>query len=122
MAGVSVDGNDPEAMWTAMRAAVDRARAGDGPTLLEAHTFRLSGHYFGDPSPYIPKEEMAEAVANDPIVVVRETVIASGAATAEEIDAIQAQFEAEFEEAVEFAKQSPLPDLSEVTTDIYGVA
>ncbi len=122
MAGVAVDGNNPEEMWTAMRAAVDRARAGQGPTLLEAHTFRLSGHYFGDPSPYIPKEEMAEAMANDPIVVVRDLVIASGAATAEDLDVIQAQFEAEFDEAVEFAKNSPLPDLSEVTTDIYGAA
>ncbi len=122
MVGVSVDGNDPESMFNAMRKAVDRARAGKGPTLLEAKTFRLSGHYFGDPSPYIPKEQMAEAFANDPIVKVREQVINSGIATADELDAIVTQFEKEFEEAVEFAKNSPFPELSEVTTDMYGVA
>jgi len=122
MAGVSVDGNDPEAMYEAIRAAVARARAGDGPTLLEAHTFRLSGHYFGDPSPYIPKEEMAEAMANDPVTLTRAAVLASGAATEAELVAMQAKLDAEFAAAVEFAQNSPTPDLSEVTTDIYGVA
>jgi len=122
MVGISVDGNNPEAIYNAMRDAVERARSGNGPTLLEANTFRLSGHYFGDPSPYIPKEEMAEAVANDPIVKVRELVIASGIATEEDIVAIEEQFAAEFQEAAEFAKNSPVPDLSEVTTDIYGAA
>ncbi len=65
---------------------------------------------------------MAEAVANDPIVKVREQVINSGVATSDELDAIVAQFEKEFDEAVEFAKNSPFPELSEVTTDMYGVA
>ncbi len=120
MVGVSVNGNDPEAMWTAMRDAIDRARAGDGPTLLEANTFRFSGHYFGDPSTYIPKEEMAEALANDPIVKVREQIVAAGIATDEEIDAMKAAFEAEVEEAIQFAKDSPVIDVSEVTTDVYG--
>lgn len=120
MVGVSVNGNDPEEMWTAMRDAIDRARAGDGPTLLEANTFRFSGHYFGDPSTYIPKEEMAEALANDPIVKVREQIIEAGIATAEEIDAMKAAFEAEVEEAIQFAKDSPVIDVSEVTTDVYG--
>jgi len=82
----------------------------------------LSGHYFGDPSPYIPKEEMAEAMANDPVVLTRAAVLASGVATEAELDAMQAELDAEFEAAVEFAKNSPVPDLSEVTTDIYGAA
>ena len=58
MVGVTVDGNDPEAMWRASGEAVARARAGEGPTLLEARTFRFMGHYFGDPGAYIPKAEM----------------------------------------------------------------
>ena len=59
MRGVTVDGNDPVAMWHASREAVERARAGEGPTLLEALTFRFHGHYFGDPAAYIPKAEIA---------------------------------------------------------------
>lgn len=122
MAGVSVDGNDPEAIWTAMRDAVARARSGEGPTLLEAHTFRLSGHYFGDANTYIPKEEMAEALAKDPIKVVREQVIAAGAATAEEIDGWQAGFQSQLDAAIEAAEAAPFPALEEVEMDVYGVA
>ena len=120
MMGVTVNGNDPEAMWTAMRDAINRARAGKGPTLLEANTYRFSGHYFGDPCTYMPKEEMAEALANDPVVKVREQIIAAGVATAEEIDAMKAAFESEVEEAIQFAKDSPVIDVSEGTTDVYG--
>ena len=120
MVGVTVNGNDPEAMWTAMRDAINRARAGKGPTFLEANTYRFSGHYFGDPCTYMPKEEMAEALANDPVVKVREQIIAAGVATAEEIDAMKAAFESEVEEAIQFAKDSPVIDVSEVTTDVYG--
>ena len=64
-----------------MRDAVERARGGGGPTLLEANTFRFKGHYFGDPGAYIPKEEYAAALARDPMPVCRAAVLASGAAT-----------------------------------------
>src|SRR5882757_1480827 len=74
MKGVTVDGNDPQAMWQAARDAVERARAGDGPTLLEATTFRFMGHYFGDPGAYIPKEEYAAALARDPMPIARAVV------------------------------------------------
>lgn len=122
MLGVTVNGNDPEEMWTAMRDAIERARAGEGPTLLEANTYRFSGHYFGDPCSYMPKEEVAEALANDPILRVREQVIAAGVATAAEIDTMKEAFDVEVEEAIQFAKDSPMTDVSEVTTDVYGDA
>jgi len=122
MVGVTVNGNDPEEMWTAMRDAIERARVGDGPTLLEANTYRFSGHYFGDPCTYMPKEEVAEALANDPIVRVREQIIAAGIVTDADIDAMKEAFEAEVEEAIQFAKDSPMTDVSEVTTDVYGDA
>jgi len=122
MAGVTVDGNDAEAMWTAMRDAVARARAGEGPTLLEARTFRFMGHYFGDPAPYIPKEELAEAMAKDPLPICREAVLKSGAATAADLDAFQKQYEEELEEALKFATDSPVPELEEIDRDIYGAA
>ena len=122
MVGVTVDGNDAEQMWTAMRDAVDRARAGDGPTLLEANTFRFSGHYFGDTDSYIPKEEKEAELAKDSIGRLRQQVLDSGVATEEDLEAIKAEFVAEFEAAVEFAKESPDPGLDEVYKDIYGAA
>ena len=122
MKGVTVNGNDPEEMWTAMRDAVARARAGEGPTLLEAMTFRLWGHYFGDPSPYIPKEEMAAAVANDPVPLARAKVLAAGAATEAELEQIAQEFTAIIDDAVQFALDSPAPELEEIDRDIYGEA
>ena len=122
MAGVSVNGNDAEEMWTAMRDAAARARAGDGPTLIEARTFRYMGHYFGDQAPYIPKEELAAEMANDPMVRIRQQVLDSGAASEADLDAIQAEIDAEFDAAVEFAKAGPEPELDEINKDIYGAA
>lgn len=122
MVGVSVNGNDAEEMWTAMRDAAARARAGDGPTLLEANTFRYMGHYFGDPAAYIPKEELEAEMANDPMVRIRQQVLDSGAASEADLEALQSEIEAEFEAAVAFAKESPEPELDEVYKDIYGAA
>lgn len=122
MVGVSVNGNDAEEMWIAMRDAVARARSGQGPTLLEANTFRYMGHYFGDAAPYIPKEELEAEMANDPVVRIRQQVLDSGVASEADLDAIKAEIDAEFEAAVKFAKESPEPELDEVYKDIYGAA
>lgn len=69
MPAITVDGNDPDAMYAAAGEAIERARTGGGPTLLEALTFRFCGHYFGDGGEYIPKAELAAAVEADPIPV-----------------------------------------------------
>lgn len=122
MAGVTVNGNDPEAMWRAAGEAVARARSGNGPTLLEARTFRFMGHYFGDPGAYIPKSEMEAAVANDPMPQARAAVIASGAATEAELAAFDAELNAQIDEALQYAADSPLPELHEIDRDIYGAA
>ncbi len=122
MAGVSVDGNDAEEMWTAMRDAVARARAGDGPTLIEARTFRYLGHYFGDQAPYIPKEELEAEMANDPMIRIRQQVLDSGVATEADLEAIRAELDAEFAEAEQFARDSAEPELDEVYKDVYGAA
>lgn len=122
LVGVSVNGNDAEEMWTAMRDAVARARAGEGPTLVEAHTFRYMGHYFGDPAAYIPKEELQAEMANDPMIQIRQQVLDSGVATEVDLDALRLDIEAEFEAAVQFAKESPEPELDEIYKDIYGAA
>jgi TPP-dependent pyruvate/acetoin dehydrogenase alpha subunit len=120
MPGVSVNGNDPQAMYEASRQAVARARAGDGPTLLEAKTFRFMGHYFGDPGAYIPKEEYAAALTRDPMPATRAAVLSSGAATEAELEAFAKEINADIDDALQFALDSPFPELSEINIDIYG--
>jgi TPP-dependent pyruvate/acetoin dehydrogenase alpha subunit len=118
--GVSVDGNDPLAMYAAAQTAIDRARAGQGPTLLEARTFRFMGHVYGDDSHYIPKEEMAAAVAADPVPKFRAWLIENRHADAGQLDRLEAAITAEIDEAVEFAMSSAIPDLAELKRDVYA--
>jgi pyruvate dehydrogenase E1 component alpha subunit len=120
MRGVTVDGNDAGAMWHAAGEAVERARAGEGPTLLEAKTFRFMGHYFGDPGAYIPKEEYQAALARDPMPRCKAEVIAAGGATEERLNALQRELAEEIENALKFAVDSAPPDVREIETDIYG--
>ncbi len=122
MAGIHVDGNDPIAMYGAAREAVERARAGEGPTLIEAMTFRFHGHVFGDAGNYIPKEELAAAVAADPYPRFRAKLIADGTSTEADLAALEADIEVQLDEAVDYALASPYPDISELTTDVYGAA
>ena len=118
--GVRVDGNDPIAMYGAARTAVARARAGEGPTLIEAMTFRFHGHVFGDKDGYIPQAEKEAAIAADPYPRFRAKLIAEGIASEAELAAIEAGFEAELDEAVEYALSSPFPGIEELSTDVYG--
>jgi pyruvate dehydrogenase E1 component alpha subunit len=120
--GIHVDGNDPIAMYAAAREAVERARGGGGPTLIEAMTFRFHGHVFGDAGKYIPREELVEAIANDPHPRFRAKLIADGIATEDELAAIEAKFEADLDEAVDYALASPFPSFEELTSDVYGAA
>lgn len=120
MRGVTVDGNDAQAMYEAMREAVERARNGDGPTLLEAKTFRFMGHYFGDPGAYIPKEEYAAALARDPMPIWRKAVIDSRAASEGDLETLAKQINAEIDDALQFALDSAPPDVSEIDIDIYA--
>ena len=118
--GVEVDGNDAVAMWKAANAAVARARAGEGPTLIEANTFRFRGHLIGDDSHYIPKDEMAAAVAADPLPRFRAWLIEQGFATDGQLVDIEGTNAAAFEEAVQFGLASPYPDLSELDRDVVA--
>jgi len=120
MAGVSVDGNDPAAMWRAAREAVERARSGEGPTLIEAHTFRFEGHLLGDDSAYIPKDEFREAVSADPVPAFRSKLLSEGLASEDELAAIEAAIAAEVAEAEAFALASPWPDAAEVVRDVFA--
>jgi pyruvate dehydrogenase E1 component alpha subunit len=122
MPGLHVDGNDPVAVYNAAKEAIDRARSGGGPTLIEAKTFRFNGHLIGDPGEYIPKEEMAAAKAADPYPKYRDWLVAQGHASGAALDAIDAAINAEVDEAMQFAFDSPLTDPIEVTRDVYAAA
>jgi pyruvate dehydrogenase E1 component alpha subunit len=107
-------------MWRAAEEAVSRARAGGGPTLIEALTFRFKGHLLGDTGSYIPKEEMAAALAADPVPAFRARLIAEGYATAAQLGEMEAEIAREVAAAEEFALASPWPDRAELETDVLG--
>lgn len=118
--GVRVDGNDPIAMYGAAKAAIERARAGEGPTLLEAMTFRFFGHVFGDADAYIDKERKRLAMEADPVPRFRAHILAQGIATEADLSKIEAQIEADLDEAIEFALASSFPDVDELRRDVFA--
>ena len=118
--GVVVEGNDAFAVFEAVKTAAERARKGDGPTLIESKTYRHRGHYEGDPQVYRSPEEIKEWKQRDPITRLRAEIVDAGLATAAELDAVEADVKAEIEKAVEFAKQSPYPSVDQATTDVYS--
>ena len=122
MPGVTVDGNDPFAMYAVAHAAIQRARDGEGPTLIEAMTFRFFGHVFGDDDFYMTKEEKAEAMAKDPVPAFRARLIADGTATEEQIAGIETDITAQIEDAIQYALGSDFPAPEELTRDVYAEA
>jgi len=116
--GVTVDGNDVEAVYEVTAQAVARARAGGGPTLVEALTYRLTGHMFGDPQAYRPADEVASWRARDPLLVARQRLAARGVRP-ETLSRIDAEVEAALEAAVAFARRSPEPPAEEAMRDVY---
>jgi len=120
MPGETVDGNDPLEMYRAAHDAIARARNGEGPTLIEAMTFRFFGHVFGDDDAYMTAEEKAEALAKDPVPAFRARLIADGIATDEELGRMEANIAAEIEEAIGFALAAEFPPLEELLSDVYA--
>jgi pyruvate dehydrogenase E1 component alpha subunit len=118
--GAIVDSRDVLAVYEVAAEAVDRARRGDGPTLLEAKTYRIRGHFEGDPELYRDDDERREARERDPLPRLREQLLAGGAASEADLDEIQGEILAEIEAAVEHAKASPWPDPVELTRYVYA--
>lgn len=119
MPGVRVDGNDPVEMYNAAGEAVERARSGGGPTLIEAMTFRFMGHVYGDDDAYMDKAEKQAAIEADPVPRFRARLIDGGFATEEQLKGMEDEIEAALDEAVEFAIASEFPDVSELRRDVY---
>jgi pyruvate dehydrogenase E1 component alpha subunit len=110
MPGVRVDGNDVLAVRDAVRDRVEAARAGGGPQLVEALTYRFRGHSMGDPQRYRDRAEVEAARERDPLAYWSRAIREGGLAAEEDLEAIRKDVEAEVEEAVRFAEGSPFPD------------
>ena len=117
--GVTVDAADVEAVWEAAADAVDRARRGDGPTLLEARIRRLGGHYVGDPEDYRSRADRLAARSGDPITYVRDRLEQRQVDVAALVGEIEAAVAAELDEAFSAARAAPLPDPSELERDVF---
>jgi pyruvate dehydrogenase E1 component alpha subunit len=120
MPGVTVDGNDPWAMYAAAHEAITRARDGEGPTLLECKTFRFMGHVLGDDDKYMTKEEKAAAMEKDPLPAFRARLIAEGHATEEQLSRMQADTQAEVDDAMAFGLASAFPSIDELRRDVFA--
>jgi TPP-dependent pyruvate/acetoin dehydrogenase alpha subunit len=120
MPGVRVDGFDVMAVLEATQAAVARARAGEGPTLLVTESYRLEGHYAGEPEVYRQRAEVREQWKNDPIPRFAAALLADGAADPADIATIDAEVKAEIAAAVAFAKASPEPDPATAMDYVYA--
>ncbi|GAC1406656.1 MAG: acetoin:2,6-dichlorophenolindophenol oxidoreductase subunit alpha [Ktedonobacteraceae bacterium] len=118
--GASVDGMDVFAVYEAAGEAINRARRGQGPSLLECKTYRFHGHFEGDQQTYKTDLLQASMVARDPILHFRTVVTQQELIKADELDALDARVKQRIERAVEFANSSPYPELSEVDTDVYA--
>lgn len=118
MKGVTVDGNDAEAMYAAAKEAVDRARAGEGPTLLEAMCYRMQGHFFGADFSYVPKALLATAAAEDPLPRLRALMLTHQFGE-DELDRIVGEIDAEIDAGIEHALASPFPDVAELRRDVF---
>jgi pyruvate dehydrogenase E1 component alpha subunit len=118
--GEPVDGMDVEAVHEATKRAVARARAGEGPTLLEALTYRFRGHSMQDPQYYRSKEEVEEHRQRDPIALFQGKLLADGLVTEAELRQVDERVEAEVDDAVAFADESPAPDPSTLLDHLYS--
>jgi pyruvate dehydrogenase E1 component alpha subunit len=118
--GVVVDGMDVTAVYQVARAAVERAREGKGPTLVECKTYRYEGHEMGDPHHlYRPKEEVEEWKKKDAIARLRRVLISGKILTEKEADKIEEDVKKQIEEAVRFADESPYPDPEEAVRGVF---
>lgn len=120
MASIIVDGNDVFSVYEGMKEAVERARQGGGPTLIEAKTYRIKGHYVGDPEMYRTKEEVREEFEkNEPIKRFEKRVLQESLLTKKDMEEIKKEVEKQIEDSLQFARKSPYPEPEELFTDLY---
>lgn len=122
MPGVTVDGNDFSAVAEALHEAIARARAGEGPSLVENLTYRWRGHSKSDRNRYRTKDEIEEWMGRDPIARFRAELIAHGVLDEAGAEAVEAEARAAVAAGIEFARQSPAPEVGDVTKFVHAEA
>lgn len=120
MPGVTVDGNDPDEMYGAAKVAIERARAGEGPTLIEAMTFRFNGHILGEAGHYMDKSIYAEAQTRDPMPILRARLLSEGIATEADLAAIEKEVDSRIVAAIDAAMAADFPDVAELKRDVFA--
>jgi pyruvate dehydrogenase E1 component alpha subunit/2-oxoisovalerate dehydrogenase E1 component alpha subunit len=118
--GEAVDGNDVLAVYEATRRGIERARSGEGPTLIEADTMRMRGHAEHDDMKYVPREILADWVRKDPILRYERHLVESGLAAQSDLDAVAAMIDRQLENDLAFAESSPLPDPATALDRVYA--
>jgi acetoin:2,6-dichlorophenolindophenol oxidoreductase subunit alpha len=116
---VLIDGNDADEVHTVVGGAIERARGGGGPALIEARTYRHGGHSRADPGDYRPPEEVEEWLDRDPIPMYRERLLDAGV-DASELDRIEGEVDAEVDTAEAAATDGPMPDLGSATSEVWS--
>ncbi|MDC0660572.1 thiamine pyrophosphate-dependent dehydrogenase E1 component subunit alpha [Leisingera sp. SS27] len=120
MPGHFIENNDPYAIFEIAGQAIERARAGEGPTLIEIETFRLAGHFMGDAEGYRPEGEKDALFEKDPIPSMRERLLADGVSDAAGLDKIEADALARVEEAIQFARDSEYAPDEDALTSVFA--
>ena len=115
-----VDGTDVLAVYRETKAAIEKAREGGGPTLIESVTLRMEGHAVHDDAFYVPKEMFEEWAKRDPIERFRDWLRANAEFTGDEEDGITADVKRLLNEAIRLADESPLPDVSTLTQGVFA--
>ncbi|EML6499795.1 thiamine pyrophosphate-dependent dehydrogenase E1 component subunit alpha [Clostridioides difficile] len=114
-----VDGNDVEAVIEIVESAVDKARKGEGPTLIEFLTYRWQGHFAGDPAAYRPEEEVKYWKDKDPIKLTRKILIEREGMSDDVLNQIEEEIEGDVQEMLRFSLESPSPDIKDAVTHTY---
>jgi acetoin:2,6-dichlorophenolindophenol oxidoreductase subunit alpha len=120
MPGVIVDGQDAEAVVATLKQAVDRARAGEGPTLVEAKTYRYRGHSRTDPAAYRPAGELDQWMQRDPITILAQRMMADGQLTEAELARMKKAADDTVHEATQWAMEQPYPSVESTLDDIWA--
>ena len=120
MPGVVVDGNDAVAVCEAAAEAISRARKGKGPSLIECKTYRHRGHFEGDACVYRDENELAEWKEKDPIPRLEQKLLEMGVLTEDKIESVKKSLLEDLAAAEKFAEESPYPEVSELTEDVYS--
>ena len=116
----TVDGNDVEEVFRSVEAAVDKAREGGGPTLIEARTMRILGHAIHDGAEYVPQELLDEWTARDPLILHEEKLTSRGLVDHEYLARVTEKCREIVDDAVEFAESSDWPDPATVSDGVYA--